>query len=154
MYPSKVADKDKRPKELISIDYTGTVVQAILTKPNEPEEKQTLVAGPKFMAICKWRDGRSYTSDVPNLVLQSRAAHKPVLKRPCAATGKGESKPAVKKRPSKGVVESDGSSGEASETSDLESDEEEAEVKPPPVPKAAAAKPKDADDPPKQEPAR
>ena len=90
---------------------------------------------------------------MPNLVLQSRAAHKPnVKKRPSAA--KGGSKPGVKKRPSKGAVVSDGNSGEASETSDLESDEEEAKVKQPPKPKALAAKPKDADDSPQQEPVR
>jgi hypothetical protein len=45
---------------------------AIKTTPGEPEERSLLTPGPHKMAICTWKDGTQWETDVPTLTLKSR----------------------------------------------------------------------------------
>lgn len=99
---------------IVSVDCAGEVVQAIWTKPKEPEERQVLEAGDNGMATCTWSDGSTYYSNVPNLVLKSREESKvkvregyPNAKRPAAACGKKAKAKAKKKAKKKAASAAD-----------------------------------------------
>ena len=124
-----MAKKEQRQGRLVSIDFAGDVVQAIWTKPNEPEEKRVLVPGKKGMATCTWSDGSTFDSNVPNLSLESRAKSKEtkVAKRP--ASSKKRSKKAKKAKPT----------DSADDESSMTDDDCESEEKASPSKKPAAA---------------
>ena len=124
-----MAKKEQRQGRLVSIDFAGELVQAIWTKPNEPEEKRVLVPGKKGMATCTWSDGGTYDSNVPNLSLESRAKSKEtkVAKRP--ASSKKRSKKAKKAKPT----------DSADDESSMTDDDCESEEKASPSKKPAAA---------------
>ena len=109
---------------IVSVDYAGEVVQAIWTKPKEPEERQVLEAGDNGMATCTWSDGSTYYSNVPNLVLKSREESKvkvrdgyPNAKIPPAAGGK-KAKAKAKKKAKKKDADHTASSKEESYSTD------------------------------------
>ena len=109
---------------IFSVDCAGEVVQAIWTKPKEPEERQVLEAGDNGMATCTWSDGSTYYSNVPNLVLKSREEYKvkvregyPNAKRPAAACGK-KAKAKAKKKAKKKAADDTARSKEESYSTD------------------------------------
>ena len=109
---------------IVSVDCAGEVVQAIWTKPKEPEERQVLEAGDNGMATCTWSDGSTYYSNVPNLVLKSREESKvkvrdgyPNAKIPPAAGGK-KAKAKAKKKAKKKDADDTASSKEESYSTD------------------------------------
>ena len=114
----------KPGRGIFSVDCAGEVVQAIWTKPNEPEERQVLEAGDNGMATCTWSDGSTYYSNVPNLVLKSREESKvkvrdgyPNGKIPPAAGGK-KAKAKAKKKAKKKDADDTASSKEESYSTD------------------------------------
>ena len=140
---------------IVSVDCAGEVVQAIWTKPNEPEERQVLEAGDNGMATCTCCDGSTYYSNVPNLVLKSREDSKVKvrrMKRPGAASpiGKQSKKKAKKKAADdtaskdEGSYSADGESGVDSFFAELDAQDQREPAE------KIAKKPAAADPPPKK----
>ncbi len=128
----------KVPRVTFSIDYAKPKLEAIKTAPGMPEERQQLLPGPKGMAVCTWANGQTFLSDVPNLLLDSRASAKLIQKRPAAANkgkGKGKAKAKAKAKAKPEEESSDDESGESEqsgkepEKNEEEEEEEEEEKK-------------------------
>ena len=69
---------------IISIDYSKAELEAIKTTPGQPEERKKLLTGEKGVGVCTWDNGQTYTSDVPNLLITSKAAAKVIPRKPKA----------------------------------------------------------------------
>ncbi len=122
-----------KPMTICSIDWHAQPMVAIKTTPGEPEERSVLTPGPHKMAICVWKDGTHWESDVPSLTLQSRNGA--VKVPPGTRRKKGAMKVMKKTKATKAMkkpaaaAEGTGSSDgdEGGEEEDGSSDEEEGE---------------------------
>ena len=79
------------PSTIISIDYSKAELEAIKTTPGQPEERKKLLTGEKGVGVCTWDNGQTYTSDVPNLLITSKAEAK-VTPRKVKGKAKGKAK--------------------------------------------------------------
>ena len=113
-------------KVLISIDYSKPKLQAVKI------ERQELLPGPDAVAVCTWANGSTYKSDIPNLLLESKAAAKVITKKAkgkAKAKGKGKAtgKPKAKgKAKAKAEAAAEEDSEEDSEEEGSEEEDEEA----------------------------
>ena len=82
----------KKARTVFSLDYNSAQITAIKTCPGNAEERVALVDGLDGFACCTWEDGSDFVSEVPNLVIASRAAAKISYKGPAKAKGRPKAK--------------------------------------------------------------
>ena len=82
----------KKARTVFSLDYNSAQITAIKTCPGNAEERVALVDGLDGFACWTWEDGSVFVSEVPNLVIASRAAAKISYKGPAKAKGRPKAK--------------------------------------------------------------
>ena len=105
---------------LIRIDYSTPKLHAVKTSTGQPEDRQELLPGPDAVAVCTWADGSTYKSDIPNLMLQSKAVAKVITKK-----AKGKAKAKAKRQKAKGKPKAKGKAKAKAEAAAAPPGEEE-----------------------------
>ena len=130
-------------KVLIRIDYSTPKLHAVKISTGQPEERQELLPGPDAVAVCTWANGSTYKSDIPNLLLESKAAAKVITKKAkgkAKAKGKGKAKgkPKAKGKAKAKAEAAAAPPGEEEYSDELSEEDSEEEGEEPPAAAEAA----------------